>query len=120
MKQKANMVQMVDDESALLLAKHKRDKGDIILLSKKNVVPKLTWDSGEERVDSNLWYLDNGESNHMTDQKSKFREPDKGVIGQVKFGDGLVMKIKGKISIISMCRNGEEPMFHEVYYIPDL
>lgn len=51
-------------------------------------------------MESNLWYLDNGASNHMTGQFSKFNELDTKVTGEVMFGDGSLVQIKGKGSII--------------------
>lgn len=45
---------------------------------------------------------------------------DEGVNGQVKFGDGSAVEIKGKRSIILKCKNGEERVLSYVYYIPDL
>lgn len=69
---------------------------------------------------SNVWYLDNGASNHMTGTKSKFSNLNEDVTVQVKFGDGSTVKIKGKGNITFRCKNGEERMLKEVYYIPDL
>lgn len=69
---------------------------------------------------SNLWYLDNGASNHMTGQRSKFKDLDENVTGQVKFGDGSIVHIKGKGSVAIKCKTGEERILQQVYYIPSL
>ena len=53
-----------------------------------------------------------GASNHMTGQKTKFRDLDETVTGEVKFGDGLTVGIK--------CKNGEDRLLCEVYFIPTL
>lgn len=45
---------------------------------------------------------------------------DENVTGQVKFGDGSVVHIKGKGSIVMMCKTGEERTLQEVYNIPSL
>ena len=71
-------------------------------------------------MESNLWYLDNGASNHMTGQLSKFSELDTKVTGQVKFGDRSMVQIRGKGSIILRCKDGENRTLNEVYYIPSL
>lgn len=56
----------------------------------------------------------------MTGQKSKFKELDEGVTGQVKFGVGSTVHIKGKGCIVLQCKNGEERLLSKVYYIPTL
>lgn len=38
----------------------------------------------------------------------------------VKFGDDLTVKIKGKGTITFKCKNGEDRLLREVYYIPTL
>lgn len=48
----------------------------MISLNKKCVVPKLVADVKEKRAESDLWYLDNDASNHLTGQKSKFKDLD--------------------------------------------
>lgn len=67
-----------------------------------------------------MWYLDNGASNHMNGQRTKFRELDNSMTGEVKFGDGSMVDIKGKGSVTFVCKNGEERTLHEAYYIPML
>lgn len=56
----------------------------------------------------------------MTGQWSKFKDLDESIKGQVKLGDGSVVHIKGKGSILFQCKNGEQMQLHEVYYIPSL
>lgn len=69
---------------------------------------------------SNVWYLDNGTSNHMTGDASKFKELDEKVTGRVKFGDGSTVEIKGKGLVSFKCKNGDEIVLQDVYYIPTL
>lgn len=83
------------------------------------MTPRLGRDTGE-RVESNVWYLDNGASNHMTGHRSKFRDLDEGVTGRVRFGDGSTVDIKGKGTVYFKCKNVDELAFKEVYYIPEL
>ncbi|GJY99483.1 zinc finger, CCHC-type containing protein [Tanacetum coccineum] len=61
---------------------------------------------GEPQVESNVWYLDNGASNHMIEDRSKFHELDKSVSGRVKFEDGSIVAIMGKGSVLFDCKNG--------------
>lgn len=67
-----------------------------------------------------MWYLDNGASNHMTGFRSKFKSLDESITGQVRFGEGSTVDIKGKGLISFKCNSGSELVFNEVYYIPDL
>lgn len=119
-RQEANMVQIEDEESALLLAKHTEENKNLVLLNEKEVVPRLNHKGDKKGVESSVWYLDNGASNHMTGDKAKFRELNEKITGQVKFGDGSMVTIEGKGSIALKCKNGEERILKEVYYIPTL
>ena len=56
----------------------------------------------------------------MTGDRAKFRELDKNVTYKVKFGDGSTVQIMGKGSILFGCRNGDQWLLQEVYYIPRL
>lgn len=115
-KQEANLTQIQDDEPALLL--NETDTKSF-LINEEEVTPKLV-NNEDTRSDSNLWYLDNGASNHMTWQRSKFRELDENITGQVKFGDGSVVDIKGRGTVVFRCKNGEDMVFNQVYFIPNL
>ena len=57
--------------------------------------------------DESLWYLNNGASNHMTEVKDHFNEIDEKITGNVRFGDGSYVEIKGKGSILLECKNEE-------------
>lgn len=54
-----------------------------------------------------MWYLDNGASNHMTGDLQKFRIPDEAITGRVRFGDGSTVEIKGKGMILFQCKIGD-------------
>lgn len=112
------MNRVEDDEPALLLAEYSGTNEDLMLINEEKVVPKLK--QNNEQVESNLWYLDNGANNHMTGQRSEFKELDENVTGQVRFGDGSTVDIKGKGSVIFSCKNAEERTLDEVYFIPML
>ncbi|KAL8091403.1 hypothetical protein AgCh_033858 [Apium graveolens] len=96
-KEEVNMVQMQDDEPALLLTE--KDE-TVMLLNEEKVVPILNTVGEGKHIESNLWYRDNGASNQMSGKCTKFAELDERVSGQVKFDDGFVVHIKGKSSII--------------------
>nr|GEU52681.1 ribonuclease H-like domain, reverse transcriptase, RNA-dependent DNA polymerase [Tanacetum cinerariifolium] len=71
-------------------------------------------------ADASIWYLDNGTSNHMTRTKSHFRDIDESVTGRVRFGDGSYVQIKGRGSILLGCKNNEQKIVSDIYYIPNL
>ncbi|KAL8098390.1 hypothetical protein AgCh_031228 [Apium graveolens] len=119
-KEEANIVQFPDDEPALLLNECEEKEESIMLVNEEKVAPKLKKAADEKQVDSNLWYLDNGATNHMSGQHTKFKDLDEKITGRVKFGDGSMVHIKGKGSVIFKCKNGEERFLREVYYIPSL
>ncbi|CAN6200243.1 unnamed protein product [Urochloa humidicola] len=66
------------------------------------------------------WYLDTGASNHMSGRLDVFSDLDRSVVGDVKFGDGSVVEIQGRGSIVFSGRNGEHKVLTGVYFIPRL
>jgi hypothetical protein len=66
------------------------------------------------------WYLDTGATNHMTGRGNVFSELDRVVQGTVKFGDGSIINICGKSTIIFFERHGEHKVLTDVYWIPCL
>lgn len=109
-----------DREPALLLAAlHEGKVNDEVYLNEEKVNPKLKTDE-QAQSNSKVWYLDNGASNHMTGEKSKFRSLDLTTRGFVKFGDDSKVRIEGRGSIMFKCKNGENRLLKDVYYIPRL
>ncbi|KAL8117775.1 hypothetical protein AgCh_015608 [Apium graveolens] len=119
-KEEAHMAQIPDEEPVLLLAEFKKNEKKVFLINEKQVKPKLSQGDVGSQMESNMWYLDNEASNHMIGQLSKFDKLDKSVMGQVKFGDGSVVQIKGKSCISLKCKNGEIRTLNKVYFIPSL
>lgn len=65
-RQEENLAQLQDDEPALFLTEWGKEK---LLINEEDVTPKIR--KGDEvKGDSNLWYLDNGASKHMTGHRS--------------------------------------------------
>ncbi|XP_074352744.1 uncharacterized protein LOC141691892 [Apium graveolens] len=116
---KANLALVQDDEPALLFTKTNEGEGKALLLNEGDVVPKLI-DSINTKIESNVWYLDNGASNHMTGERNKFKELDESVTGKVKFGNGSTVEIKGKGVVSCKCKNREDIALRNVYFIPIL
>ncbi|KAD7480463.1 hypothetical protein E3N88_03599 [Mikania micrantha] len=73
-----------------------------------------------EATEAGSWFLDNGASNHMTRNRGMFANLDRNITGRVRFGDGSCVNIEGKGSIILECKNGDQRILSDVYYIPTL
>ena len=69
---------------------------------------------------NDTWFLDTGASNHMTGRRDVFTELDTTVGGTVKFGDGSIVEIKGRGTILFACGNGDHRALADAYYIPRL
>lgn len=119
MQNEANLSQILEDEPALLIAEVGKIEERSMFLKEDSVIPKLRTNVDGQR-ESQVWYLDNGASNHMTGQRGKFKELDESVTGKVKFGDGSTVNIEGKGSVAFQCKNGDERILQEVYFIPNL
>lgn len=116
-KEESNMVKCDDDEPALLLAKCSNKGLMATQLNEDQVVPSQLC---KVQNNSNIWYLDNGASSHMTGFNSKFVHLDERVNGEVSFGDGSTVRIEGKGAVTFECKSGEVRTLEGVYYIPTL
>lgn len=89
------------------------------------IVASQTVFLNEERVfpvpsPDGLWYFDTGASSHMTGEKHVFATLDETVRGSVKFGDGSLVSICGKGSVLFRGQSGDQRVLAGVYYIPSL
>uniref|UniRef100_A0A8R7TXP5 Retrovirus-related Pol polyprotein from transposon TNT 1-94 n=1 Tax=Triticum urartu TaxID=4572 RepID=A0A8R7TXP5_TRIUA len=66
------------------------------------------------------WYLDTGASNHMTSDASVFADLDESVTGSVKFGDGSLVDIRGRGTVLFAVAGGHHRGLTNVYWIPRL
>ena len=111
--EQSNLI-LEDEEPSLLMTRHETEHEEV-LLNEGQVQPEKY-----ATTDDSIWYLDNGASNHMTGTKSHFKEIDEHISGRVRFGDGSYVEIKGRGSILLGCRNKEQKIVSDVYYIPNL
>ncbi|XP_062193534.1 uncharacterized protein LOC133896916 [Phragmites australis] len=75
---------------------------------------------GDRFADDALWYLDTGATNHMTGSRDVFSKIDNSVYGTVRFGDGSVVNIEGRGTMLFSCKTGEHRQLTGVYHIPRL
>ncbi|XP_074376484.1 uncharacterized protein LOC141718044 [Apium graveolens] len=90
-----SLTQVDDDEPALLMEECRGMTRVLVLLNEVGVTSSMG-QQHKYKADISVWYLDNGASNHMTGERSRFKELDENVHGQVRFGDGSTVCIKGK------------------------
>jgi transposase InsO family protein len=74
----------------------------------------------KEAVGPRRWVLDTGATNHMTGARDVFAELNTAVTGTVRFGDGSVVSIEGKGTVLFACKTGEHRWLEVVYFIPRL
>lgn len=75
---------------------------EVVYLNEENITPSKF----ETHSDiDNMWYLDNGGSNHMTENRAYFSKIDERVTRKIRFGDDSCMYIKGKGSILFICKD---------------
>lgn len=94
-------------------------RGEGVYLYEGGVLPELHLTSGGGSS-GDVWYLDNGASNHMTGDLEKFRTLDEKITGKVRFGDDSTVEIKGKGTILFQCKSGDQWALTEVFFIPKL
>lgn len=90
---------------------------EVVYLNEKKVNPK-EFETSQDK--SNVWYLDNGASNHMTGNQNYFQSINEKITGKVRFGDDSRIDIKGKGSIMFHTKTGGKKIISDVYFIPDL
>ena len=90
---------------------------EVVKLNERNVNPKK-FEAESDTVD--MWYLDNGASNHMSGNRVFFYELDDTVTGKVRFGDDSKIDILGEGSIRFITKGGEKKVLNNIYYIPAL
>lgn len=67
---------------------------------------------------TNMWYLDLGCINHMTENKSWFIKLDELIKKMIRFADVINFTSEGKGSIIILKKDGQKAIIIEVWYVP--
>jgi hypothetical protein len=89
-------------------------------LDERKVLLHLNSEDEKEVVGHHRWVLDTGATNHMTGSRNVFAELNTDITGTVKFGDGSVVSIEGKGTVLFACKTGEHRRLDGVYYFPRL
>ena len=115
----ANLVQAEDEDDGLLMATH--DEVAVAMSAVETTHPSSPTTGeqvflNEERAHVELrksatdtdaaWYLDTGASNHMTGDASVFAELNEKVSGMVRFGDGSLVDIRGRGTVMFAMDDG--------------
>jgi hypothetical protein len=88
--------------------------GDGVLIREEKVLMHL----GMEEKDVSAWVLDIGATNHMSGAWAAFKDLNTVVYGIIRFRDDSKARIKGRGTIVFICKNGQRRSFIGVYYIP--
>nr|GFA49761.1 zinc finger, CCHC-type [Tanacetum cinerariifolium] len=78
--EQSNLI-LEDDEPSLLMTTHETEHEEV-LLNEGQIQPEKY-----ASADASIWYIDNGESNHMMGTKSHFRDINESITGRIRFGD---------------------------------
>ena len=71
-----------------------------------------------QELESDVWYVDTGCSNHMCASKSLFSSLNKDFRSTMSFGDCFTVEIMGKGDINIITNNGFVETISNVFYVP--
>jgi hypothetical protein len=119
----ANLTQVEEETPSLFMAVvqpsvktvHDTHRVEHVYLNEHKVLPDFDGEQQEMK-----WYLDTGASNHMTGNADIFSDYTRDVVGSVRFGDGSLVEIAGRGSILFESKDGGHRTVHDVYHIPRL
>ena len=89
-------------------------------VEKKEVETLLMAVQANQELESDVWYVDTGCSNHMCGSKSSFSYLNEYFHSLVRFGDCSTVKVMGKGDIEIRTKNGFVETISNVFYVPDL
>jgi hypothetical protein len=96
---------------------HEAHRIEHVYLNEHKVLPDFDGDDEQWEM---KWYLNIGVSNHMTGNTDIFSDYTRDVVGSVRFGDGSLVEIVGRGSILFELKDGGHMAVHDVYHIPRL
>ncbi|XP_050895636.1 uncharacterized protein LOC127102295 [Lathyrus oleraceus] len=96
------------EEGAILARKDSNDFEDMVVMA---VVV-------DDRVDSKIWFLDSGCSNHMAGRKVWLAYFDSSKKSKVKLADNSLLQVEGTNDIVIQRSNEGKAMIKYVLYVP--
>nr|GFA46834.1 hypothetical protein [Tanacetum cinerariifolium] len=111
--QEVHLMREMEEDTLLLYVKGEH-LPSMVMLNENKVFPKLHESQNSSNRD--MWYLNNGSSNHMTGDKNLFAELNKSITGWVWFGDGSAVEIKGKASLVDDTWTWHARLGHANFY----
>ena len=105
-------------EEELQVGVAKAPAGELIQLKEERVFAQIG--KRGEQHEHWRWVLDTRATNHMTGARSAFFELDSEIRETVKFGDGSVIEIERRDTILYVDKGGEHCKLTDVYFIPRL
>ena len=108
----------VEPKEELQLCITKAPVGEPIQLKEERVFAQIG-ERGEQQ-EHRRWVLDTGATNHMTEATSAFSELDSEICETVKFGDGSVVEIEGRDTILFVGKGDKHHKLTGVCFIPRL
>uniref|UniRef100_A0ACD5YFN0 Uncharacterized protein n=1 Tax=Avena sativa TaxID=4498 RepID=A0ACD5YFN0_AVESA len=112
-------------ESANLIQQEDEQQGGLLMAIVDEIVAPQAVFLNEEKVipvpsPDGVWFFDTGASSHMTGERHMFSTLDETVHGTVKFGDGSLVDIRGRGTVVFRSQGGEQRVLANVFYIPSL
>jgi hypothetical protein len=107
----------METPGVMMPVKPKEKSTDAIELNEGKITPKL---GAAECYNGEIWYFDTGGSNHMSGNKKMFSKLDTSVKGTVRFGDGSVVEVHGRGSVLFSFHTGKQHVLKNVYFIPKI
>ena len=104
-----------EHEEELQLDVTKAPAGEPIQLKEERVFAQIG-ERGEQN-EHRRWVLNTGATNHIIEARSAFSELVSGIRRTMKFGDGSIIKIKGRGTILFVSKGGEHHKLTGVYFI---
>lgn len=71
----------------------------------------------DEHIESKIWFLNSGSSNHMTGRKVWLVDFDESKNNKVKLDDNSSLQVEGTINIVIQTSNGEKALIKDILYV---